>query len=353
MLPLIRLAGHIAASNLAELGAPYRITFALTYACQFSCAMCGIGGIGKARREELHADQIGEIFRMSPGFSWINMTGGELFLRPDLLQVIRSIVKENRDLYLLNFPTNGYLVDVITDTVREIIRTFDIPRLMVTVSLDGPPNLHDHIRNKPGSWDRAMETYSRLRKMKNRHFDVYFGMTLQDQNADAFDAMVSAVRERIPSIAHDDFHVNLLHLSNHYYANASCEGIRNRGAMLRSFRSVRRAGRWRLPHPVTFLENRYQDMAGHFLETGRTPVPCQAMNASFFMEPSGTVYPCTIYDRPLGNIRDAGYDLRRLWNSEERLSIRQDVKKGSCPQCWTPCEAYQSILADLLPLKKR
>lgn len=353
MRPIIQLTKQVVLSNWRELRLPYRVTFALTYRCQFTCVMCGIGVRESSRESELTAEEIGMFFTRAHGFSWINLTGGEITLRPDLLQVVRAIVKGNRYLYLLNFPTNGYLTDAVEDSVREIIRTPGIPKLMVTVSLDGTQELHDRIRNKPGSWERAVETYRRLRKMRSRHFTVYFGMTLQDRNVDAFDATVREVRERIPGIANDDFHVNLLHLSDHYYANQRCGGIRDRERVLRSFRNVRRSGKMRLPHPVAFLEDRYQEMAGQFLRSGRTPVPCQAMNASLFMDPAGTVFPCTIYGRPLGNIRDTGYDLGKLWNSVRRKSIREEVQDGSCPQCWTPCEAYQSILADLLRPRRK
>lgn len=218
---------------------------------------------------------------------------------------------------------------------------------MITVSLDGPPDVHDRIRNKPGSWDRAVETFRRLREMRSRGFGVYLGMTLQDENAGAYEAMVRSVQERIGGLRRGDVHVNVMH-TGHYYNNAGCAGIRDRDRVSKGLADIRRLGKTSEFGPVAFLERRYQRLTEQYLRSGRTPVPCQALAASLFMDPSGTVFPCTLFDRPIGNLRDAGYDLRSVWNSEERRMLRQDIRQGRCPQCWTPCEAYQSILAGVL-----
>jgi len=71
MYPLIRLAGNVAFSNVAELKSPYRLTFAVTYRCQLECIMCGIWR--KPPSPELGADEIAEFFSINRGFSWIKI----------------------------------------------------------------------------------------------------------------------------------------------------------------------------------------------------------------------------------------------------------------------------------------
>ncbi len=347
MRPIARLAGRIALSNFTDLGSPYKITYALTSRCQFRCSMCSIWRQEPA--PELTAAEISEFFRRSGGFSWINLSGGEIFLRPDLREIVASIAAHCRGVYLLNFPTNGYLTETIVGTVAEVTASLRLPRLMVTVSLDGPPELHDRIRGVAGSWGRAVETFRLLRRIKTVRFGVYFGMTLQDANADAFEETVSSVREEIGDIRNEDFHVNVLHTSGHYYRNTECGGIRRPQKIREGLGRIRRLRKSPVFSPVAFLERRYQSMAEEYLTTGMNPVGCQALSASFFMDPAGTVYPCTIFDSPIGNVRDYGYALGDLWRSERRLAARREVVKGNCPHCWTPCEAYQSILANVVP----
>lgn len=347
---LTQLAKNVVISNVSDLSVPYKLTFALTYRCQLKCVMCGIWK--KQPVSELSLEEISEFFRVSPFFSWVNLSGGEIFLRPDLTAIARAIDKNSRGVYLLNFPTNGYQPETIVPAVKEILRTTGFPKIMVTVSLDGPSDLHDRIRNTPGAWDRAVETYAGLREMRSRRFQVYFGMTLQDLNSGAFEETVRAVRQRIPKLDYRDIHVNVLHASPHYYGKADCPTLSEPekiGGVLEDIQRVRRDS----IGPVGLLERRYQRLTRTYLTSGRTPVACEALSASCFIAPSGTVYPCSAFDKPLENIRAREYRISAVWDTEHRRALRREIRSGQCPQCWTPCEAYQSLLANLVPRPAR
>ena len=97
--------------------------------------------------------------------------------------------------------------------------------------------------------------------------------------------------------------------------------------------------------PVSLVERAYQRRIPEYLQTGRSPVPCAALRASVFVNPQGVVYPCSIYNRPLGGLREYGYDLARVLGLDEAARARQAVVEDRCPGCWTPCEAYQSLFA--------
>ena len=75
---------------------------------------------------------------------------------------------------------------------------------------------------------------------------------------------------------------------------------------------------------------------------------CHALRASCFIDSWGNVFPCTIYDRKVGSLRDVDYDLGRIWNAPETVALQREIWEYHCPQCWTPCEAYQSILGNVL-----
>ncbi len=100
-------------------------------------------------------------------------------------------------------------------------------------------------------------------------------------------------------------------------------------------------------HPVGVLERRYQTLLSRFLETGRTPLGCVALKDNCFIDPDWQVYPCTIWDEPAGDLRAFDYDLEALIRSPRVVALRRTVEQGGCPQCWTPCEAYASILGSL------
>jgi len=105
--------------------------------------------------------------------------------------------------------------------------------------------------------------------------------------------------------------------------------------------------------PVGYLERAYLSRVRQYLETGRTPMRCHALSASCFIDSWGNVFPCTIYDRKLGSLRDVDYDLARLWRTGDADQLQQEIWDYKCPQCWTPCEAYQSIMGNLLTRGRR
>ena len=50
----------------------------------------------------------------------------------------------------------------------------------------------------------------------------------------------------------------------------------------------------------------------------------------------------------MGNLRGNGFDLKGLLESDRRRELRTDVIEERCTHCWTPCEAYPSILGNLV-----
>ena len=100
-------------------------------------------------------------------------------------------------------------------------------------------------------------------------------------------------------------------------------------------------------HPVDFLEERYQGLVGKYYETGKSPLPCTALSSSCFIDPYWNLYPCSIWDEKIGNLRENGFDLQAMWDGARRKELREDVINENCSHCWTPCEAYPTILGNL------
>jgi radical SAM protein with 4Fe4S-binding SPASM domain len=96
------------------------------------------------------------------------------------------------------------------------------------------------------------------------------------------------------------------------------------------------------------LERAFLGHLETYLETGRTPMPCHALRASCFIDPWGVVYPCISYSRPVGRLRETGMRLAPIWEGADAAGTQREIWQGQCPQCWTACEAYQSILGNTL-----
>jgi len=219
------------------------------------------------------------------------------------------------------------------------------PKFIITVSLDGDEKTNDAIRGKAGGWKRQLETFKQLRTLSG--VETVLGMTLSKHNAGLYKQTFEAAKKVVPDLNHRDFHVNIAHESSHYYHNA---GELNEGGnqeLIRKEVSEYQRSRGPVRSLVGFLEHQYLGKVQQYMSTGKTPVRCHSLKSSCFIDSWGNVYPCIIYDNKIANLRDYNYDLEKIWNLPETKRLQQEIWQGHCPNCWTPCEAYQSILGNL------
>jgi hypothetical protein len=76
-------------------------------------------------------------------------------------------------------------------------------------------------------------------------------------------------------------------------------------------------------------------------------VRCGALRASVFLGADLDVYPCSIFDRSLGSLADVGYALRRIPELPGARAALEAVESKACPRCWSPCEAFPTLLLRL------
>jgi MoaA/NifB/PqqE/SkfB family radical SAM enzyme len=335
------LGRRVLQANAGRLAHPLKLNLALTYWCQYKCKTCNIWR--KRPVDELTTAEVLTLLRENPHVSWLDVTGGEIFLRDDIGEIFDAIAESWRELFLLHFPTNGFLTGPIVEAAQRLARS-KIPHVIVTVSVDGDQELNDDIRGIKGGFARQMETLRALRQIPGVR--ALAGMTVSRFNTGQIDRTFAAVRDECPGLELSDFHVNFAQASDHYYANSSDAIAAPIDAMiadLQSYRTQRAAG----TSVSAWLEGVYLRELDGYLRTGTSPMPCHSLRSSCFIDPWGTVFPCITYNRPLGSLRDTGMRLDPIWNSEGTKTTQQEIWKGSCPRCWTACEAYQSILGNL------
>jgi len=333
-------------SNFGLLKFPYKVNFVTTFNCNFRCKMCNIWR--KNTKNELNLNEIKRIFKNADFFSWIGLTGGEPFLRNDFVSVIRIIKKFSKNLYILNISTNGSNPEVIFKKVEKILK-LNIPHTVVTVSMDGNKKLHDSIRGVKGSWENAIKTFKGLKELKNSTLDVYFQYLLSPFNVGRFLETYNSLKDEINDITPNSFHFSLINSSDHYYSNInSIKFPKMYKKMLEEeIEKIIKLRKFSL-NPKTILPSLYLKYAKLWVKKGEVPFKCQALKSTCFINPFGDVYVCVNRNEKLGNIREYDYDIKKIL----KLKTTQNLKKKicECQNCWTPCEAYQSILSSLLNL---
>ena len=207
-------------SNFATLSRPYKLNFAVTYQCNSRCLTCDIWKLKPVN--ELSTSEIVQFAEKNSYFKWVELTGGEPFLRSDIVEIAKAFKANMKGLYLLTIPTNSLVNhDALVGKIEGIAR-LGIPRFVITLSLDGYRELHDKIRGVPGNFDKVMAVAASLHELESKYkgFSFFFGYTMSKYNIGELAKTIESVRSQLPWVNANRFHVNIAQASDFYYNNA-------------------------------------------------------------------------------------------------------------------------------------
>lgn len=120
-----------------------RVIWEVTNSCNYGCRYCIFSSTSRKPAEELDTERIYQTIDglKAEGFTHIKVTGGEPFMRPDLIDILRYIERAG---FKLDISTNAAF---ITEEVTQQLSALDLE--MVHVSLDGhTQELQETIRGK-------------------------------------------------------------------------------------------------------------------------------------------------------------------------------------------------------------
>lgn len=328
------LIARLAETWVRRPSSPNRLILDVTRRCNLRCQMCRTW-----QREadgELSAAEIGDLLHQLPRLCWLDVTGGEPFLRADAAELFRAIADATPALHVLHFPTNGWFTRRIAEVAADWVKRRPEVQLIVTVSIDGPREVHDRVRGVPGAFDRALDTFRMLRAMDG--VDVYVGTTISEHTRGTVAALSDVLTREVPGFRGSEWHWNRLQVSEHFFNNGGLAGEQPPGEDLVREHLARRGAPRSLVDlmELAFLVNL------EFVQDGEpSGITCQSLRSTAFVSPEGDVYPCHVYDRPVGNVLRRPFS--EIWHDRATLRARADIEALACGGCFTPCEAYPAL----------
>ncbi len=185
-LPEIDLSQWDVLISRKESRHPFSGSFELTDRCNLDCVHCYINqpaGSQNAREKEITKAQVIEILDQvaDAGTLFLNLTGGEVLLRPDFSEIYRHAIQRG---IIVTVFTNGTL---LTPEIADLFAEWR--PLSVEISLHGgTQESYERVTQLPGS-------YARLRKgielLLERNIPMYLKTTLNIENYQELDAMRS------------------------------------------------------------------------------------------------------------------------------------------------------------------
>jgi MoaA/NifB/PqqE/SkfB family radical SAM enzyme len=180
-------------ADALPLGAVYEATMR----CNLHCEFCYVGDLLNLEgewRQELTVEGLRQAFPDHAGFQ-ISLTGGEIFMRKDIMSVL--------DLFREKGYACGYLTTngtIITEERAEALADLAARGFLkhISVSIDGPGELHDVARGLKGTFERTTEGLRRLQAAaRRRHapLRISINTTVAHETLEALDQMVEVAGE--------------------------------------------------------------------------------------------------------------------------------------------------------------
>ncbi len=292
---------------------PTDASIILTYRCPMRCVMCNIWKNPTKKHEEIKAEDL----RSLPRLKFINLTGGEPFVREDLEEIVEECYRHTDRIVI---STSGWYED------RVIALAKRFPKIGIRISIEGLSQKNDELRGHAGGFDKGLRTLLALKRMGVK--DIGFGCTVSNNNSKDMLALYQLSLSLGLEFATAAFH-------NSYYFHKSDNVITNKDEVCADFRQLIE---WQLKenHPKSWARAWFNMGLINYIEGKRRMLPCEAGSANFFIDPWGEVYPCNgLEDKfwlgSMGNIHNAPF--MEIWQSEQAEEIRKKVRK--CPKnCW-------------------
>ena len=284
----------------------------VTYRCNARCYMCSTWQHPSKKEDEFKPELVE---KLPEGLDFINITGGEPFLRDDLDQIIEKALTKTRRLVI---STNGYFTSKIIPLAEKFGN-----RIGIRISIEGLPAANDELRGIKNGFDHGLRTLTNLIAMGIK--DIGFGITVSDRNAKDMIELY-----RLAEAMGVEFATATVH--NSYYFHKMDNEIEDQEMVAGEFEKIAME-LLKTNKPKNWFRAYFNMGLARKVRGLPRALPCEVGTDMFFVDPEGYVLPCNGSDEPMimGNLHRQTFD--ELWHSEQAEKVRELVK--NCPkQCW-------------------
>lgn len=295
---------------------PLSVHLDLTYRCNERCVHCYLD------HEDYGEFTTAEILRVldelaAEGTFFLTFSGGEIFLRPDLFEILAAARRLHFDVSL---KTNALLV---TPKRAAQLRELGVRRVQISIYSDDPA-VHDAVTKVPGSLKRSLAAIPLLQA---QGLHVKIACPLMTENLSTFRGVLAlAERLGVPYI----FDMTITPMIG---GDASPLAHRAAGSQLLPVLQEPKLHSCRpQPADAAALPAAMGSASSSGIESDAyDDLPCSAGHNSCYISPYGDVYPCVQLPVPAGNLRRERF--AEIWYRAPVLRRVRAVRESQLPVC--------------------
>ena len=342
---IFKFLNHVRRIRARKAVLPRFLTYTVTYACNARCVMCD--SWKKPSPADLSTDEVSRIFDQLPKLDAVRLTGGEPFVRKDMVELAALVQAKLKPLFL-HITTNGFLTNRIVSFCEQ--RPKDTP-LFLLLSVDGMADKHNQIRGHQKAWDYVVATLKALApRRRELNLRLAVNQTIVDAEGAAHYRELRAFLDTLgvrnnAVVAYDSSATYSLKenvdLAPSHVGEFHTFGEFSRKQLTTLLDQVE-ADLDAYPLGQRLVRRYYLDgVRARLLQGHGAPNPkCVSLNSHLRIFPDGRMPVCQFNSTSVGNLRQQGF--AEIWNSRETQKWRGWVDR--CPGCWAECEILPNAI---------
>lgn len=337
---ILTLAAHLLKNGLrfqylkrtGRPGRPQAVSLEITHDCIAQCIMCNIWKIPHEVPNLPIKDWIHLLSSdLFSDLRELDVTGGEPFLRDDLLDFFKGICELKQSnlkaLQSVAVTTNGFLTHRVLEVTKKILRRLRERHidLVIVCAMDAIGETHERIRNYKDAWSRVNETIEGLKRLREKFPNLIIGLktTILPLNVGELENIVHYADAHGLFTIISPCIITRGRYLNYDRANDLAFTRDDKRKMIHFYESER------------FKWSFHGNSLVQYLETGTINKPCSCGFNYFFVRSTGEVYLCPLIHGALGNIKEI--PIKDLFFSERAFHIRRKIGRyPACKRCTEP-----------------
>jgi MoaA/NifB/PqqE/SkfB family radical SAM enzyme len=313
-----------------------RLILHVTRRCPLNCSHCFVNK-NNEKHQEITLSQIKKIAGNLNPLMWLDIGGGEPFLRDDLYEICSQFSAVQ-----IGIPTSGWFIDKTINISRRLFQTFG-EGVLINVSIDGFKETHDKIRTN-GSYERAIETLKGLLGITGLRVAII--STLSQTNIDELPEFIKYMKQ-YNVFSHN---VNIMRgkPSDENMILPDVEKLRQFSKQLftiidsDNYKWKGLSGAAMSKFNIRYVKKKW-DIALDILEQKRQVIPCLAGISHIVVHSNGDVSPCELLPS-VGNINNDSF--KSIINSDDINKAVKSIKNKEC-FCTHECNMLDNVLLNL------
>ncbi len=320
---------------------PIHFDLKVTRSCNASCSFCYADPVFK-KTNELGTKEWKKFINKFSKKKIFFITGGEPFIRKDVLDIIRCIKEQGS---FCGIVTNGYILN--TKTIENLVRSkLDL----FLFSLHGNPEINSKIMNLKGNSN--IENLKKLVQRRGKRNKPLIGINsvITSGTLNGYKEIIE-ISDKIGidfiRFAHPNFllpkekNVHMRESISRFGKNIQSEQYVNNNVLesKQIIDMIKRIKRIKSNVKILFFPDlSLKEIENWYSRSFKTNRECLYLYSSAFINELGDVYPCVFYSYKLGNITKQ--EISEIWNSKNYKNFRTEIKNSllpGCNRCCKPC----------------